>query len=150
LGRERSGSWNNRGREEKGERDLLIVPIITFRLKLLDAHDLHSQLSISKNPDVFVRAIRNRDESVQHVPILPQVFLNQMTPPPPPPLPGEQGRTGPPHGETLKSKPVTGDETLGLVVGACRVRAAGTRRRGSSKTAIKTMVFFMSLPSMIL
>jgi len=43
-----------------------------------------------------------------------------------------------------------GDETLGRVVGACRVRAAGTRRRGNSKTAINTMVFFISPPSMIL
>jgi len=70
-----------------------------------------------------------------------------MTPPPPPPLPGRQGLTGPSHGERLKSKSATANETLGRLAGACRVRAAGTRRRGNSKTAIRIMVFFMSLPS---
>jgi hypothetical protein len=73
-----------------------------------------------------------------------------MSPPPPPPLPGAQGSSGLSHGERLKSKSAKTNETLGRLPVACRVRTAGTRRSGNSRTAIRTMAFFMSLPSVIL
>ena len=73
-----------------------------------------------------------------------------MSPPPPPPLPGAQGLSGLSHGERLQSKSAKTNETLGRLAVACRVRAAGTRRNGNSRTAIRTMAFFMSLPSVIL
>jgi hypothetical protein len=46
----------------------------------------------------------------------------------------------------LKPKSVAGDPTLGRLAGACRVRAAGKRRRGNSRTAIRIMVFFTFSP----
>ena len=66
-----------RGREEKGERVSLVVSIITVRAN--SPEDASFALPSLGSLGILmpsVPAICNRDESLHHVSILPQVFLS--------------------------------------------------------------------------